>query len=84
LDILRIQAELHELNKWRQQAISSDNEALIYYGSLLVKYYRRLETLCAALSVPIPIGPPIVLFDERVPAPSAQAEDVVKKRLQQV
>ena len=43
MDILRIQAELQDLNKWRQQAIASDRAALLYYGGLLTTYYRCLQ-----------------------------------------
>ena len=88
-DILRIQAEVQDLNKWRQQAIASDRAALTYYGGLLTTYYRRLRVLANIMSV-FPPGhvreyqmQPI-MFDEGAPPPSQQAAEIVKKRIDQV
>lgn len=83
LDMLRIQSELRDLNKWRQQAVVSDRAALVYYGSLLTVYYHRLQEFALKLSVSTPSVHTALFNASAVPPTEADAV-VIRKRLQQV
>jgi len=91
MDILRIQAELQDLNKWRNLAIASDRAALLYYGGLLTTYYRCLQDISEVLGVSPakqangarqPQAP--LLFEEDVPPPCPQTAKIITTRIAQV
>lgn len=83
LDMLKIQAEVQDLNKWRQQAVANDCAALMRYGSLLTTYFTCLAAIAAAIGAAAP-QTAVLLFPENTPSVPGNAAEIVSNRLCQV